>query len=329
MPISGPSSYPSVCQLFHSHWGSVDTALGAPLVLAGFLIRSTTPVNRVAFKGWYDELMAQRTLVEESLVAVELARGAFTDLRTELAVRVLQFNKAVRGNAPGTRYDRSLPDAPNEFTNAADFLSAVTRVRSLWVALNADASLAIGGPLLLEGGFAVAGFAGLYQGVAGLQARQEALADAMAHLRLERESRNDLQDRLYELLKGYRQVVATKFPAGHAILDAMPVLSPAPGSTPPAVTITATWDAATQMARVEVQGAVPAGVASLQVRGLPGVDYDSDDESVLGSIPLGGPLVFSTASFLGAVGLSAVFKVYTMTALGHEAGSNAAVVTRV
>ena len=333
MPISGPSSYPAVCQAFHSHWGDVDAALGAPnpLVLAGYLVKSTSPVTRAAFKGWYDELMAARTKVEEVGVDLDLARGALADLRAALAVRVLQFNKAVRGNIPDTRYARSLPEVPNEFTNATDFLNAVTRVRKLWLAINGDLLLGLSLPLTLEGGYTVETFEQAYKGVTppmGLQGLQEKMSDALSQLKLERESRNDLQDRLYELLKAYRQVVATKFPAGHAILDALPALTPAPGSTPQGVTVTGVWDATAGKAKIEVQGAVPANAAVLEVRGVPGLDFDGDDEVTLGTIPLGGPLVFLTDSFHGVPGQSGAYKVYVKTAEGNEAGSNAVTVTR-
>jgi hypothetical protein len=333
MPISGPSSYPVVCQLFFSHWGDVDAALGAlnPLVLAGYLVKSTTPVTRAAFKGWYDDLMEVRATVEDVGVDLDLARGALTDLRTALAVRVLQFNKAVRGNVPDSRYARSLADVPNEFTNATDFLHAVRRVRKLWLAINADPSLGLTAPLTLEGGYPVASFEAAANGATtefGLQGLQEKVSDAMSQLKLDRESRNDLQDRLYELLKAYRQVVATKFPEGHAILDAMPALTPAPGSTPDAVTIAVSWDTLAGKAKIEVQGAVPANAAELEVRGVPGLDYDRDDEVTLGTIPLGGSLVFLTNQFHAVAGQSGAYKVYVKTALGHEAGSNAGAVTR-
>lgn len=309
------------------------TGLGqSALVLAGHLIKASQPVTLAVFDDLYDDLMAQRTKVAESLVALDLTRGDLRELKQALVTRINQFNKAVRGNAPGGKYERSLPPLPDLDTNQTDFISAAVRVKQLWTAINADTALGIDLPMTLEGVFTLANFTTLMTGtpptVPGVKESYEALAERQGQVKLDREYRNDLQDRIYTLLKAYRQVLPTKFPAGHALLDSLPVLTPPPGATPPAVVITAEWDAVEEKAKITVLGTVPEGVVELEVRGLPGTDYDGEDDSVLGSIPLEGPLVFLTATYHATPGQSGSYKVFTKSALGHEAGSNAESVTR-
>ena len=339
--ISGPSSYVQVGLQFFNHWADANTALGGGdrIVLAGFLAKSTSPITRAAFKGWYDEVLAERTLVSTKLVDLDLARGALEDIKSALVLRAGQFHKAVRGNAPGSRYERSLAALAQIDDTQSVFTDAMLRIRQVWTALNADTSLGLALPVTLEGNFPLEGFLQLFNGVPGAQPndppqvpglrhRYEALTDLEGEVKLAREMRNDLQDRLYEMMKAYRSVLPQKFLEGHAILESMPVLTSPQGSPPAAVQVVVTFDTVSQKAKIVVQGAVPAGVSELEVRGVPGLAYSVEDEEDLGSIPLGGPLEFLTDTFHQAPGQSGTYRVYTKNSEGRESGSNTGSATR-
>lgn len=331
--ISGPSSYVAVGQQFYVHWGDVDGALGsAPLVLPGALAKSATPLGRVDFKAIYDALILQRETISEHLVDLDLARGSLEDMKRALIVRADQLHRAVRGNAPGSRYERSLPPLAQMDDSEATLVDAFTRLRQIWTKLNADTTLGIALPVTLEGGYTVEEFATqiapVAPGAVGLKSSFDALREVEGQVKWEREVRNDMQEVLYALMKAYRQMVGTKFLEGNAILDALPALTPPQGATPPAVVIAVTWDAATMKAKIALVGPVPAGVTELEVRGVPGSSYVADDENVLGTIPLGGPLFFLTDTYHQMPGQSGTYRVFTSNSEGNEAGSNEGTATR-
>ena len=214
----------------------------------------------------------------------------------------------------------------------ATIVDAFTRLRQVWTKLNEATSLGIALPVTLEGGYTLGTFIGEIVGGGsaspGLKPTFDALREIEGQVKWEREVRNDMQEVIYALMKAYRQMVGTKFPEGNAILDALPALTPPQGATPPAVVIAVTWDAAAMKAKIALVGPVPAGVTELEVRGVPGSSYVADDENVLGTIPLGGPLFFLTDTYHQLSGQSGSYKVFTSNATGHEAGSNAGTATR-
>ncbi len=339
--ISGPSSYVQVGLQFFEHWDDANVALGGgdKIVLAGYLAKSSSPITRLAFKGWYDALIADRTQVSSKLVLLDLARGSLEDIKSALIVRAAQFHKIVRGNAAGTRYERTLAALAQMDDPPAVFTSAMKRIEEVWTALNGDTTMGLELPMTLEGDFPLAAFLTLVNGVPavnpgnppqvpGLADRYGAVTGLEVKLKFLRESRNDLQDRLYELMKAYRSVLPGKFPEGHAVLDSMPALTPPQGSPPPAVQIVVTYDTGAQKAKIVVQGSLPAGVSELEVRGVPGLEYSVEDEEDLGTIPLGGPLEFLTNTFHQAPGQSGTYRVYTKSSEGREAGSNTGSATR-
>lgn len=339
--ISGPSSYVPVGNQFYLHWGDVDQALGAgnELVLAGYIVKSSQPITRTVFKQWYDDLLLERTAVSSLVADVDLAKGSYEDRKAQLILRQEQLHMAVRGNAPKSRYDRSLPAQVQLDDTVQVIQDAMVRVRQVWTSINADAQLGIQVPVTLEGGLDLAGFLQLLNGIPGatpeappiipgLRHLYDKVAELEGKLKLARESRNDLQDRLYEMMKNYRPLAGRKFPPDHALNDSMPALTPPQSTTPPAVQIVVTYDVPLQKAKIVVVGTVPAGVNELEVRGVPGSTYVADDESTLGTIPLNGPLEFLTDTFHQTAGQSATYKVFTGNASGGEAGSNAGTATR-
>lgn len=71
-----------------------------------------------------------------------------------------------------------------------------------------------------------------------------------------------------------------------------------------------------------------SALASYEVRGVAGPEYDAEDETVVATILPGSPRSLITDFALGVPGGAATYKVYVITGTGNERGSNAVTVTR-
>ncbi len=161
-----------------------------------------------------------------------------------------------------------------------------------------------------------------------LRAAYQALTDAEVALRFAREERNDLQDQIYDILKNYRAKLPTVFPAGFALLDSLPDLTPAGGHTPSPVTAHAVWDVPSVKAKITWGASSEAELSHYEVRGDPGDAYVSADESVLATVQPADAREFFSDFALGTPGVTAGFKVYVVLHTGNERGSDAVYVTR-
>jgi hypothetical protein len=120
----------------------------------------------------------------------------------------------------------------------------------------------------------------------------------------------------------------TFFAADHALVQSLPRLTPEPGSTPAAVTITVEWVASTQMAKITWSASTAADLYQYEIRFCAGPTYNTDVESVIGNVSPMAPREFFTDAGLVTVGNVASFKVYVITTTGNEKGSNDVAVTR-
>jgi hypothetical protein len=70
-------------------------------------------------------------------------------------------------------------------------------------------------------------------------------------------------------------------------------------------------------------------VATLEVRGVAGPDFEAEDESLIATLPASAvPRAFSTDFALLLPGSTASFKIYSITVEGRYRGSNPVSVTR-
>ena len=319
--ISGPSSYPATIREFAAHWAQVNTFLGqSPLTLQGGA--TVAILNTLG-----DDLDTTRDAVTDAAIERTLARESLTDLVTRLQARAVEFSARVRADFAGTYWVRSLPElfSPGDAENRVR--ETLRAISALWSKINgiqmAPAGVTL--PLDLLGGYS---WAVLQNDRDALRAAYAALTTAEVELKTSRERRNDLQDQAYEILKAYRMRVPTAVPAGNALVDSLPRLTPEGGHTPEAVTATGSWDAQQQKAKITWPASTEAALDYYEVRGVPGDDYTLDDESVLANIDGGSPLEFYTDFALGQQGAKAGFKVYVVLNTGNEKGSNTVYVTR-
>lgn len=327
MPISGPSSYVPTVQAFLVHWQAVNDALTSPdvLTLAGRLLGQATPVTRANLNTLYTSLLTQRGMVTDALVDLDFARSDLAVLKGRLVQRIGEFIGVVRGNLPGSKFDRALPAQPDTDDVGTTLGEAAERVNRIWGVINDGGVVGLALPLVLQGDYPLTSLA---DDLAALPVTTAAVTSAAVMLKLEQEERNDLQDRIYPLLKAYRQVMPQKFAPGHALTDALPLLTPPPGATPDAVTLSGALDGPTQQARLTWTASAEAALDHYEVRAVPGAVYSSDDEVAVATVARDAPRLLLTDHFLTAAGQTASYKVYVILTTENEAGSNAVAVTR-
>ncbi|MBC7980895.1 MAG: hypothetical protein H7Y36_10065 [Armatimonadetes bacterium] len=119
-----------------------------------------------------------------------------------------------------------------------------------------------------------------------------------------------------------------EFAEGSAILATLPRLSPLPGSTPDAVELSGTYDAAAQKTDLAWSEVADGNVTELELRATAGPEFDPEDETILATFAPSDPRVWTGSFGLLVPGSAASFKLYSITAQGNERGSNAVTVVR-
>lgn len=321
MPISGPSSYPPTVDDFLEHWDEVNAALGASeLVLSNGQTRGDLLNLRTALED-------ARDAVTDLTVDRPVARGALDLLIADLQARTVEFNERVRADLPGNALVNGLINAFKIGDPEDVVRDTLRKVSRLWVKINAlpPGIPGLDLPLVMQDGRTLADLDGAR---AALRLAYVALSDTDVDLRVARGRRNNLQDEIYPILKDYRRKVPTKFPAGHAFVESLPALTPAPGSTPDAVAAEAVWVPASTQAKITWAASTEASLDHYEVRGVAGDSYLADDEVVLASVGKGAAREFLTPFALGTPGVTAGFKVYVVLDTGNERGSEPVYVTR-
>lgn len=319
MAITGAASYVSTTQEFLNHWMAVDAALGAqPLVLE-------QNIGLAAFAASRASLLTARDQVQDAALDQVLARGALNMKKEWLLPRLNLFKEKVLAALGSSVYARALPLIPGITEGEEAFSRPLIQAAKLWKKINAAPPAGFPAPLMLlddttEAIFstAVADLAGLYEDV----------TDAEQDVTIALEHRNDIQDRLYDLMKNYRQTVPTRIAAGHALLDTLPALSPTSNRTPDAVVASGSVDAATQEAVITFTPSTDADLAGYDLRMTPGDTYDTNIDTVVASLTPGETPQFRTAQGLESPGAVASYKVYVRLTTGGEAGSHAVTLTR-
>lgn len=320
MPISGPSSYPPTMALFLAHWDEVNTELGVagPLVLPDGTTRAALSTLR-------DELLAFAASVQSELNDREVARGQIEGSKALLLGRLGEFNRKVRGFLGHTPYARALPEVPATLAGEGATLAPLDDMASLWGTINGATIPGFTGPLLLLSGYALAAFAA---DLAALKSAYGNYQTADQQLRIERQQRNDVQDVAYAALRAYRAAVQGTFAPTHALVESLPALTPPPGSTPAAVTLSGSWNAAAFQAELTWTVSSDPDLFQYEVRMTPGATYDPDADAVVGNVPASGAPTLLTSAGLANPGDTASFKVFVILTTGNESGSNTVTITR-
>ena len=320
MPIQGPASFLPTTDEFSAHWNLVNIALApGALVLPAGTTRANLETQRT-------NLAALHAAVQAAINDVETGRADLEDRKGALHTRLTQFNEKARAYLGSTTLARAVPKVPTLSEGQGAWLPAFDDMENLWT--RANALTPVGGftpPLLLLGAYPLATFSA---DLVLLRTAYKTITAREVDLRVKRGERQDLEDVIYPILRSYREAMPTFFAAGHALVVALPRLTPEPGSTPDGVILTGVWDAPTTQGKLTWTENAVADVDHYEVRSSPGATYSAADETVLGSVDKEAAREFFTAQGLGAPGAESVFKVYVVTATGNEKGSNVVKITR-
>jgi hypothetical protein len=243
--------------------------------------------------------------------------------KAALLERLNQFNNTVRADYSGSKWEKALPNVPSIGDGQGVFVAPLDDASTLWLQLNAG--IAPAAPVKLLGNYTQANFAA---DVIALNAAYTAWRSASVVAGLALQERNDIQDQIQPILVSYRKKLPTKFAKNHALVDSLPALSPAPGSTPDGVTANIVWDAVQQKAKLTWGLSAAADLFQYEIRFCAGPNYNSDVETVIGNVAPSDPREFLTDAGLSAPGNVATFKVYVITTTGNEKGSNTVAITR-
>ena len=240
--------------------------------------------------------------------------------------RVAEFNRRIRADFPNNAAFSRLPTVPNRSGGRDGFLDAMDDTLDLWSRVNAlPPSPIFTAPLLLPGGLTRAQFQTLRTALDTAFTSRGNAENAVAAQRI---TRNTLQDRVKTLMVTYRLKVEALYAPDSLQVTTLPRLTPAPGSTPDPVALTAAWDPADLRAELTWTASDDPELAAYQVRAVPGPDYSTDDETLVATIPPNAPRTYQTAAGLALPGSAMSYKVYVRLTTGNEAGSTAQKVTR-
>jgi hypothetical protein len=318
MPITTPDTYPPVMQSIIDHWTAVNTAI-SPTVLT--------------LKGGYAlaDFTADRTGISDSLDAVIVSdngrQAAKTDLDTQksaIRARLSQFRAMVRAQLSSTRYTAMLPTLPVATAAEGAYTKPFTDAANIWQQINTDTIPGFTGPLLLAGGYTLATF---NTDLTALRAAWIAYTVALNNASGTRADRDILLAPARQRMVQYRLAAKGILPAGSAQLATIPTLSSNTGPAAQPVNPSIVWDPVAEKAVITFAASASTDVSEYALRTAPGPTYKTKDESTVTSV---GPdvLTFSTDAGLAAPGAAALFRVYTRTTTGREAGSITLKLTR-
>jgi hypothetical protein len=314
--ISGPSSYISTIEEFLAHWARVnaDAAAGGGLETRD----GKTRADLVALRTTLNDSLSD---VQDKLNGKEIDRARVENAKGGLLARSQELGRRLRGMLPvDSPYLKALPEMPLQSSAQEAFLKPVRDCFNLWTRV-AGAGMVF----KLSENFALADYETALDALVELYG---VLNTAIMDLKLAREMRNKLQTAARALLGGYRPAVEGLFAPDSPLVLTIPLLSPKPGHTPEPVAAQAVYDAAANESVITFTESNEADLAEYQVRGVPGAEYDGEDEVVLATIPKGAPREYRTDFSLSEPGTAASFKVFVVLTSGNEAGSNTVTVAR-
>jgi hypothetical protein len=319
MPITNLNSWLPTLQEFVNHWSQVNTelGLGGPLLLLNGYAQATLVTDRTTL----DTRMTAVVAADNVAVA---ARGDFDVQNAALVVRLKQFRGACKAYLPGSKYDLAPPIVPSASSIAGKFLTAYDDMANLWSQINTTPPVGFTPPLLLAGGFTLANF---NTALTALRTASTAYTNGTENASIARRNRDLLMETLMRTLKQYRGAAESRLPSSSPLLLTIPALTAPAGGTPKAVNLSGIWNAGTDMADLTWTPSDNVNLDHYEIRYHFGPKYKASEEQPVDSVA---PelTTFSTDFGLVAPGSIALFKVYVVTTLGNEKGSNAVKIVR-
>jgi hypothetical protein len=318
MPISSIASYLPTMQEFITHWTAVnaDLGLGNSLVLTGGYAVANLTNDRAT-------LETKIIAVEPAVNTLQAAANLRDNQKGPMRERVRQFRAFVPSFLKGSQYVRAVPLLPRFLSNPGDFMRSLDDMSSLWTTINAAPPVGFTPPLKLQGNYLVAAF---NTDVTTMRADFAAWDAAFQTVAIVRGQRDMLLPPIQPRLSQYRQAVIATYPPGHALVQSLPLIRPAPGSTPHAVQLSGAWDAGIVKAHLEWTTSDNAHLDHYSVRSCDPPRYRAVDEAVVAEVAAGTTQLDTDLGLL-APGSAKIFKVYVVTEDDNEKGSNSVKIT--
>ena len=321
--ISNLTTYIPTADAFLSHWAQCLLAY-APKILT-IRLPDNTAVTRAQFSIQRDALQAQQITVQARLTDQLIARGGIEIQKAALLVKFNLFTSLLDGYFQNTDFYAARPLAPSQSYGQLTFCLPMFDVMSLWEKINAGpAPSSVTLPLVLADGSTQGTFASL---VSALQFAYTNERDKAQNVTLARSARDRIQNRIYDIMKAYRESVPGIMASFPDLVETLPRLTPLPGHTPAAVNASAILEG-TNQSKVVYDASPEAMLESYQLRGTVGDEYSDEDAVVIATNAPGAPREFITPFGLTQPGAKVALKVYVILTSGNEAGSAAMFVER-
>lgn len=288
--------------------------------------------NRTGLIVLRDALATQLDAVQDKLNDLQIAGGVLEILKQTMYKRLGLFIGLLDGYYSSTPYYPARPEAPGMGAGEEKFCSPLRDMKSLWAKLNAAPAPAVvtlpleinEGTAEIEVNFELTMFT---TDLALLQTKYAARAEAEQNLRLARSRRDKLKNQIRAVLVAYRAAALSKLAGMPELLGTLPRVTPLPGHTPDAVTISAVL-VPPDTAQVTHSESDDPGFKEYQFRGTVGEDGDAEDAVVLATHSARTPAPFTTQLGLGIPGGAGSYWVFVVTNDGNERASARAVVRR-
>ncbi|MES2708583.1 MAG: hypothetical protein V4726_18460 [Verrucomicrobiota bacterium] len=325
MPITGPASYVPTTDEFIAHWTHANADSAPKVVVVAPARREDPAIPLATLVALRAQLITERTAVVTGLNKQHVAREKGQMQKRLLLERYDQFAGLLRAFFSQTPYLSSLPVKPSETELPARFLDTMEAILSLWVQIEDDAPpLGVELPLVLKDDFDITG---MQDGIALLRALLLDLAQKEQATSLARSRRNQVQDKIYPILRDYRLAVPAILGKNSPHTETLPRLSPLPGKTPTGVNASGTFITPQNEARIVHTLSPDTDISHYELRQCPPPDYVGDDETIIATHPAGAPPEFLTQAGLVIPGDRSLFKVVTINEDGREKASNVVDIT--
>lgn len=321
MPLNGIGSYLPMMVEVLNHWDDVNVELGGTPATDLKLQGAHT---RAMFQILHDELSALLVGLVDLENARELAVNTRDQKKTAISARLNQFRGMLRGLLPQTIYPGAAPLVPVFGSAESKFLAPFDDMASLWARINADATIAGFTPPLVLPGMTLAEFV---TELAALRAAYAAVALAENDESIGLKRRDAMLAVIRERIVQYRELVAAMLGPTHPLTLSLPIMTPAPGSTPDPVVLSGSFNPTTLQAEFSWPPSDNPNLEEYEMQMSIGPTFDAATATVIGNIPVG-TTTFTTTTGLASPGDQISCRLFVKLTTGNEAGSNTITITR-
>ncbi len=316
MPITGPSSYISVVPAFLNHWTDANL-LGPAIVVDGVPLGQLGDVGIAFLQGLQTELLAARDALEVTNLEVALSSAALLGHKTFLNAQCVAFNKVVRADHSTTTFGQALPEAPQPGDGREKFNRPIRQMLNLWAKVNTYRTglTPAKSPIVLLGNVSVTTCT---TRLASLVAEQNTFEEREQQAALDRLKRENVQDRIYPLLKLYRAKVEASFAPNAPIVLSLPALTDSGSGKPEPGALAGALNPAGTAVGLTGTPSASASVVAHQLRASVGEAPEADDETMRAEFPLGQAIALSSDYGLSVPGARVHWRLVAITADGHE-----------